>query len=74
MSNFKDWQENGICLAGILVDAVEVIQAALPLVKDRRHRKEIERFLRGKSHLPSRAVLESLEAAIIANMMMRAKR
>ena len=57
----KHWQEDGVRLAGILVDAVEIIHQALPLVHQQQHRHEIERFLAGGSApFPSPEALLSL--------------
>ena len=74
MSN-QNWQEEGVRLAGMLVDAVEIIHAALPQIKDPAQRAEIERFLsaRGREPLPSPTALQALEAAVIAALMMQRK-
>ena len=71
MAGKNDWQEEGIRLAGMLVDAVEIIHAALPYIRDRRHRKELEQFLTssGRGPLPSGEALHALETAVIAVMM-----
>jgi len=70
----KHWQEDGVRLAGLLVDAVEIIHEALPLIHQKQHRREIKRFLAGGSApFPSPEALLSLEAAIIAARMMRQK-
>jgi len=70
----KHWQEEGVRLAGMLVDAVEIIHEALPLIHQQKHRHEIERFLVGGSApFPSPEALLSLEAAIIAARMMSQK-
>jgi hypothetical protein len=70
----KHWQEDGVRLAGMLVDAVEIIHQALPLIHQKQHRREIERFLAGGSApFPSPEALLSLEAAIIAARMMSQK-
>jgi len=63
MAGKNDWQEEGIRLAGMLVDAVEIIHAALPYIRDRRHRKELEQFLTssGRGPLPSGEALHALE-------------
>ncbi|MBL7163832.1 MAG: hypothetical protein ISS57_14625 [Anaerolineales bacterium] len=68
----NNWQEGGIRLAGMLVNAVEIIQEALPHVRNRAHRREIQRYLAGgeKGVLPSPEALRSLEAGIIASRMM----
>jgi len=68
----NNWQEGGIRLAGMLVNAVEIIQEALPHIKNRPHRREIRCYLagRGKGALPSPEALRSLEAGIIASRMM----
>jgi hypothetical protein len=65
-------QEEGIRLAGMLVNAVEIIQEALPHIKNRAHRREIRCYLAGgeKGALPSSDALRSLEAGIIASRMM----
>ncbi|MBC8496208.1 MAG: hypothetical protein H8D37_00970 [Chloroflexi bacterium] len=67
-----NWQEEGIRLAGMLVNAVEIIHEALPHVKNRAHRREIQRYLTrsGKGAFPSPEALRSLEAGIIATRMM----
>ena len=72
----NNWQEEGIRLAGMLVNAVEIIHEALPHVKNRAHRREIQRYLAGggKEPLPSPKALRSLEAGIIATMMMSQNR
>ncbi len=69
------WQEEGIRLAGMLVNAVEIINQALPHVKNRAHRREIQRYLAGggKGSLPSPQALRSLETGIIATRMMSQK-
>ena len=69
------WQEEGIRLAGMLVNAVEIINQALPHVKNQAHRREIRRYLAsgGKGSLPSPQALRSLEAGIIASRMMSQK-
>ena len=69
------WQEEGIRLAGMLVNAVEIINQALPHVKNRAHRREIQRYLAsgGEGSLPSPQALRSLEAGIIASRMMSQK-
>lgn len=70
----KHWQEDGVRLAGMLVDAVEIIHQALPLIHQQPHRHEIERFLvGGLAPFPSPEARLSLEAAIIAAGMMRQK-
>ena len=70
----KHWQEENVRLAGMLVDAVEIIHQALPLIHQQQHRHEIERFLAGGSApFPSPEALLSLEAAIIAARMMSQK-
>jgi hypothetical protein len=70
----KYWQEDGVRLAGMLVDAVEIIHQALPLIHQQQHRHEIERFLAsGSAPFPSPEALLSLEAAIIAARMMSQK-
>jgi len=70
----KHWQEDGVRLAGMLVDAVEIIHQALPLIQQPQHRHKIERFLAGSSApFPSPEALRSLEAAIIAARMMSQK-
>ena len=68
----NNWQEEGIRLAGMLVNAVEIIHEALPHVKNRAHRREIQRYLAsgGKGAFPSPEALRSLEAGIIASRMM----
>ena len=73
--SMQNWQEKGIRLAGMLVDAVEIIHAALPQMKNPAHRTEIERYLAssGKGPLPSPAALEALEGALIAVLMMSRK-
>ena len=69
------WQEEGIRLAGMLVNAVEIINQSLPHVKNRGHRREIQRYLAGggKGSLPSPQALRSLETGIIASRMMSQK-
>ena len=71
----KNWQEEGVRLAGMLVDAVDIIHAALPHVKDPAHRREIQGYLAGggKSPFPLPEALRSLEAGIIAISMMNQK-
>ena len=66
------WQEEGIRLAGMLVNAVEIINQALPHIKIQEHRQEIQRYLTGgeKDRFPSSQALRSLEAGIIASRMM----
>jgi hypothetical protein len=66
------WQEEGIRLAGMLVNAVEIINQALPHIKIQEHRQEIQRYLTcgGKNTFPSSQALRSLEAGIIASRMM----
>jgi hypothetical protein len=72
--SMRNWQEEGVRLAGALVDAVEIIPQALPLIRPRKDRKEIERFLvRRGGPLPSQEALQSLEAALIAASMMQPK-
>lgn len=72
--SMRNWQEEGIRLAGVLVNAVEIIHEALPHVKHRQHLKEIEHFLaEGAGPCPSPEALQSLEAAIIAARMMSQK-
>ncbi len=68
----NNWQEEGIRLAGMLVNAVEIIHEALPQVKNQAHRREIQRYLTsgGKGSFPSPNALRSLEAGIIASRMM----
>jgi len=69
------WQEEGIRLAGMLVNAVEIINQSLPHVKNQAHCLEIKRYLAGggKGSLPSPQALRSLEAGIIASRMMSQK-
>ncbi|MBL7163249.1 MAG: hypothetical protein ISS57_11630 [Anaerolineales bacterium] len=71
----NNWQEEGVRLAGMLVDAVDIIHAALPYVKDPAYRQEIQDYLAGggKNLFPSPEVLRSLEAGIIAISMMSQK-
>lgn len=69
MARHNDWQEEGVRLGGILVDAAEIVQQALPRIKKAKHRKEIEDFIHGKGKFPSREALKSLEAAVIAIKM-----
>jgi hypothetical protein len=73
--SMRNWQEEGVRLAGVLVDAVEIIHEALPQVRNPGHRAEIERFLAsgGKAPLPSEEALRSLEGAVIAVRMMSRK-
>ena len=68
----NSWQEEGVRLAGMLVNAVEIINQALPHIKNRSHRQEIQRYLAGgaRGSFPSLLALRSLEAAIIASRMM----
>jgi len=75
ITKMKNWQEEGVRLAGMLVDAVDIIHAALPHVKDPAHRREIQAYLaRGEKGLfPSPEALRSLEAGIIAVSMMSQK-
>jgi len=72
----NNWQEGGIRLAGMLVYAMEIIQEALPHVRNRAHRREIQRYLAGggKGAFPSPEALRSLEAGIIASRMMSQNR
>ncbi len=67
-----NWQAEGIRLVGMLVDAVDIIHAALPHVKDPAYRREIQDYLAGggKGLFPSPEALRSLEAGIIAVSMM----
>jgi len=70
----QNWQEKGVRLAGVLVDAAAIVQEALMSVKSPYHRAEIECFLEGgEGSLPSQEALEALEAAIIGNRMMARK-
>jgi hypothetical protein len=63
----KHWQEEGIRLAGMLIDAVEIIHLALPRIHQKQHRRVIEHFLTdGSARFPSPEALRLLEAAIIA--------
>ena len=68
----NNWQEEGIRLAGMLVNAVEIINQALPHIKNRAHRRDIQHYLtRGsKGAFPCPEALRSLEAGIIASRMM----
>ncbi len=64
-SPMGDWQESGkIRLAGMAFDMIELVHAALPLVKKKRCKSEIEAYLSGGKY-PSQEALEALEAAII---------
>ena len=69
------WQEEGIRLAGMLVNAVEIINQALPHIKIQEHRQEIQRYLTSgeKDTFPSSQALRSLESGIIASRMMSQK-
>lgn len=64
-------QREGIRLAGMVVDAVQVIHDAIPRVNE-NYRHEIKEYLAydGNAPMPSTEALKALEAAIVASRMM----